>query len=153
MLRCGSSKRRSGTSQTASPAFGADSPKPTPGSEGPGPRSAATSSTGTACGDDAVEIPAVGDAGREIEAAEAFEWIAERSPTAAVRWHAGLFTKIETLRRFPRGFPVAAESRAFDREIRQLVYGSYRVLFEIDGSVVRILHIRHGARRRLGEEE
>jgi hypothetical protein len=40
-----------------------------------------------------------------------------------------------------------------DFEVRCMNYGEFRLLYRIVGRVVRILHVRHGARRRLGEEE
>ncbi len=89
----------------------------------------------------------------EADAIEAYEWIAKQAPAAARRWHARLFARIGTLATFPLGFPVAAESRTLGREVRQLSHGDYRVLYTVDGDVVRILRVRHGARRRLGEEE
>jgi plasmid stabilization system protein ParE len=70
------------------------------------------------------------------DAQRAHDWIAERSPAAAAaKWHAGLFAEIETLKRFPLRSPVAAETRVFGREIRQLVHGAYRVLCAVDGDV------------------
>lgn len=41
------------------------------------------------------------------------------------------------------------------KEIRQLLHGKYRILFNIDDarSLVRILHIRHGARQPLEKNE
>lgn len=55
---------------------------------------------------------------------------------------------------YPQRCPLAPESDAFDVHIQQLLYGRrrhrYRVLFTIQGKTVRILHIRHGARKPLG---
>lgn len=92
-------------------------------------------------------------AAAEADLEEAHSWIAADSPAAAVRWFFGIRAAAMGLAALPRRCALAAESRAFGREVRQLVYGSYRVLYEIDADVVRILHVRHGARRRLGEEE
>jgi plasmid stabilization system protein ParE len=84
---------------------------------------------------------------------DACAWIAADSPRNAARFRRSIIAAIKRLTTFPRRCAVAAESRAFGAEVRQLVHGNYRILFEIDGEVVRILHVRHGARRRLGEEE
>jgi plasmid stabilization system protein ParE len=84
---------------------------------------------------------------------EACAWIANDSPQHAATFRRGVQAAVASLTTFPRRLPLAAESASFGREIRQLVQGSYRLLFEIDGNVVRVLHVRHGARRRLGEEE
>ncbi len=45
----------------------------------------------------------------------------------------------------------APENRWFKREIRQLLYDQYRILFTIRGRTVRVLHVRHGARLELGK--
>jgi plasmid stabilization system protein ParE len=45
----------------------------------------------------------------------------------------------------------APENRSFKREIRQLLYDQYRILFTIRGRTVRVLHVRHGARIPLGK--
>ena len=83
----------------------------------------------------------------------AFLWIAERNPSAAVKWFNGLEQAIQTLEDFPQRFPLAEESKAFGAEIRQLVYGqrvgAYRVLFTIQQETVHVLHVRHGRQRRL----
>ena len=88
---------------------------------------------------------------------EACLWIAERNPSAAVKWFNGLEQAIQTLEDFPHRFPLAGESKAFDVEIRQLVYGkrvgAYRVLFTIAEDAVHVLHVRHGRRRRLRRRE
>ena len=87
---------------------------------------------------------------------EAFEWLRMRVPAHAVRWFNGLEAAILRLASQPERCPVAPESDEFGRNIRQLLYGRrsgrYRVLFEIRGNTVHILHVRHGKRRRLGEE-
>ena len=86
-------------------------------------------------------------------------WLAHESVTNASRWQDGLETAIGTLTRFPRRCSVALESASLvasglaSGEIRQLVYRDHRILFAVEGRVVRILHVRHAARRRLDEEE
>jgi len=87
------------------------------------------------------------------EVLEIFDWIADESLDAAVRWRKGLDKSVARLSTFPRSCPVAPESRVLGIEVRRLNYGDYRLLYRIVGRVVRVLHVRHGARRRLGEEE
>jgi plasmid stabilization system protein ParE len=84
---------------------------------------------------------------------QAYRWIADRSPDGAARWLDGALRAIQKLRSFPRRCQLAPENDAFAEEIRQLLYGDYRILFTIDGSQVRVLHIRHGARRYLDPDE
>jgi len=55
----------------------------------------------------------------------------------------------QSLTELPRRCSIAPESETFGIEVRQLMYGDYRILFTIDGDTVRILRFRHGARRPL----
>lgn len=93
----------------------------------------------------------------EGELEEAYQWISERAPEAAVGWYNGALDACLTLETFPERSPLATESKTFEREIRQLIYGkghhAYRILFDVSGRTVRILHIRHGARERLRPEK
>ena len=93
-----------------------------------------------------VEYPAQQD----IEAA--YLWIAERDSDAADR---GIYDTIGSLELFPERCPLAPESRFFNREIREAFHGrrqhKYRILFTVLEAEVHILHVRRGARLRLGE--
>lgn len=84
---------------------------------------------------------------------DAFRWIARASPSRAARWLDDVFAAIQTLSEFPRRCPLALESDAFSEEIRQLLYGDFRILFDIEDDIVRVLHVRHGARRPLSLDE
>jgi plasmid stabilization system protein ParE len=83
------------------------------------------------------------------------------SPKQASQWYLGLLEAIESLSQMPNRCSLARENENFSLEIRQLLYGRgrnlYRVLFTIvDGDVVstvRILHIRHGLQKTIGEED
>jgi plasmid stabilization system protein ParE len=81
---------------------------------------------------------------------EAYEWIARHSPYYAAKWYSGLLQAIASLGRNPERCGLAPESYILNRPIRQLLYGKrqhkYRILFEIQGETVNIVHIRHGAR-------
>ena len=83
----------------------------------------------------------------------AFLWIAQASPARAEAWVAGAFRAIQTLTELPRRCPLATESDAFSEEIRQLLYGEFRILFTVDGDLVRFLHVRYGARQVLRTDE
>lgn len=100
-------------------------------------------------------VQITGPAAAEIDAAAA--WIQARDPEAARRWCWGLLAAMENLAVFPEKHPAAhSESGHFGMTIRQLVYGRgagrYRVLYTVVGGSVFVLHVRHGRRRRLGEE-
>jgi plasmid stabilization system protein ParE len=88
------------------------------------------------------------------EAREILAWLREQSAgEAGLRWFEGLKGAIASLGEFPSRCALAPESEVFPVEVRQLIYGrkphQYRVLFNVDGHVVWILHIRHGRRDRL----
>jgi plasmid stabilization system protein ParE len=88
------------------------------------------------------------------DAEEAYLYIAQRSPENAWRWYDGLIDAMFSLADFPGRCPIAPESHYLDEEIRHLIHGNYRILFTIEKTkkAVRILHVRHGARRALGED-
>lgn len=80
-------------------------------------------------------------------------WIARRSPSRAEAWLDGALAAIDTLTTFPRRCPIAPENDEVDAEIRQLLYGEYRILFSVDEDLVQILHIQHGSQRSLTPDE
>jgi plasmid stabilization system protein ParE len=91
---------------------------------------------------------AVGYTGRaERDLYAAYAYIARESPLNAERWLRQLESAIDSLAAFPRRCPVARETRRLGRKVHQLLLGSHRVLFDIRGRQVRILAIRHTARR------
>jgi plasmid stabilization system protein ParE len=87
----------------------------------------------------------------KAEADEAYAWISQYSLVRAQKWFNGLFKAIASLDEYPERYPLAPEAELFNREIRQMLYGKrrgvYRVLFEIQGEIVQVSNIRHGARR------
>ena len=85
--------------------------------------------------------------GAERDARDALDYIAARSPLHAERWFARLRTAINRLQTLPTRCPRAPEAALFAEEIRQVVFGSYRILYVIRKRTVVIVHIRHGARR------
>lgn len=88
----------------------------------------------------------------EAELEEAYRFISDDSPANAAKWRRGLLKKARSLKSFPERCPLAPESKALGEEVRQLLHGVYRLLFIIDDDTVTVLHVRHGARRHLGEE-
>ena len=74
---------------------------------------------------------------------------------AAARWYNELELAVYGLASYPYRCPIAPEARRMKRELRNLLYGKrphvYRVIYEVDESreAVLVLHIRHGARRKL----
>ena len=86
-------------------------------------------------------------------------WIAEADPDAALRWYEGVMAALKGLSNLPLRCPLAPEYRLglVDQEIRQLLYGrgywKYRILYMVERDRVLILHVRHGARLYLGQEQ
>ncbi len=87
------------------------------------------------------------------DAGESFFWISEQSPEAAHRWYEGLMNMFRSLEKNPFRCPLAPESVFFNEEIRQLIYGKYRILFTVKDQVVFVLRVRHGAREYLKPED
>lgn len=89
----------------------------------------------------------------EVEADSAYEWIVKESPTNAQSWFEGLLESIESLSSLPERCPIALESEDVGQEIRNLLYGKFRILFLIEDQTVFILHVRHGAQQHLTKEK
>ncbi|MGB9180337.1 MAG: type II toxin-antitoxin system RelE/ParE family toxin [Pyrinomonadaceae bacterium] len=87
------------------------------------------------------------------DAGEAYFWINEQSEGAALRWYEGLMKAFRSLERNPLRCPLAPESVFFEEEIRQLIYGKYRILFTVAGETVFVLRVRHSAQEYLRPEE
>ena len=66
---------------------------------------------------------------------------------AAVRWFDGLDRAISTLENFPRRCPITPESKKTKQGLRHLLYGSMRIIYEIDEEreLVTVLAVRHSA--------
>jgi plasmid stabilization system protein ParE len=95
------------------------------------------------------------DAQRDI--AEAHQWLAERDLEAANDWFDEIYETIGSLEIFPTRCPLAPESKYLNLEIREVFHGrrhnKYRILFSATEHEVHVLHVRHGARKALGETE
>jgi len=89
----------------------------------------------------------------EADVEEAYCYIRNDSPENAVKWRKKLYDAADTLSRFPDGCGLALENEFVDFEVRQKLYGNYRILFTIDGNRVIVLHVRHGARRTMSPDE
>ncbi|MBA2731640.1 MAG: type II toxin-antitoxin system RelE/ParE family toxin [Acidobacteria bacterium] len=88
-----------------------------------------------------------------VDAGEAYFWINEQSEGIALRWYEGLLKAFRSLEKNPLRCPLAPESAFFEEEIRQLIYGKYRILFTVEGETVFVLRVRHGAQDYLKLEE
>ena len=88
----------------------------------------------------------------EVETKEAILWIRQFSPDAAKRFIEGFEKAIESLQQSHLRCPLAPENDVFYEEIRQLLYGKYRILITIDKETVYVLHVRHSSQRYIKQE-
>ena len=90
----------------------------------------------------------------EGELEELYVWVVERAPPQGVAWFNGLERAVLSLDHHPNRCPAAPESIDPDHPVRVLSYGrtphAYRVFFTVDDDarLVRVVHIRRGARHR-----
>lgn len=75
--------------------------------------------------------------------------IAKDSINNARKWYREIMDKNSTLDKNPTRCPYADEMTFHDYEIRNLLFGNYRILFHIKDQVVQILHVKHGKMKRL----
>ena len=101
------------------------------------------------------EVIILPSAERDID--EAFDWLADHKESAAVLWYDRLVEIILSLKTFPDRGSLAPESKFLNEEIRELFHGrrqhKYRILLTVKGNKVYVLHVRHGARLALGEND
>lgn len=75
-------------------------------------------------------------------ASEIAEYIAQDKPSAAEKWINTVFAKIGQLQSSPEIGRVVPEIR--DNQLRELIYGNYRIIYRIERKRISILTIRHG---------
>ncbi len=95
----------------------------------------------------------------EADLEDLYLWVVDRAPQQGARWFNGLERAVLSLDRHPKRCPVAPERFDPDHPVRVLTYGrkshAYRIFFTIDddAEIVRVLHVRRGARQRPMAEE
>lgn len=70
------------------------------------------------------------------------QYIAEDKPSAALNWVDGLFSCVDRLAEFPESERIVPEVRL--RRIREVVFGSYRVIYSVTNQV-DILTVRRSS--------
>ena len=84
---------------------------------------------------------------------EAYRWIAAHEPLAAERWRERFYLALKSLESDPERMPLAEENKFVTRELREFHFGKlpyvFRVLFFVDGDLVRIARIVRAQRRLL----
>ena len=85
----------------------------------------------------------------EREIRETHRFLATTSPASAERWLNDLSKAILSLEEMPERCPLAPEAPRFRQRIRHLVHDHHRILFIVAGRHVRVLTVRHTARKPL----
>jgi plasmid stabilization system protein ParE len=75
----------------------------------------------------------------------AYAWLKEHTPGYADRWLVGLHEAIGTLAEMPQRCPLAPEAAEMNKEVRQLLFQSWRIVFRVYERRVGIAHVRHSA--------
>ncbi len=88
---------------------------------------------------------------RDIE--DDFQYVQAHAPESAVRWRYGIEQKVLSLRAFPSGFGLAPENDHEEAELRQTLFGRWRILFIVEAEIVYVLTIRHSARDLMSASE
>jgi len=73
---------------------------------------------------------------------EIADHIAMDHPAAAEKWLIELLATVDRLSGFPMSGRVVPEIE--DDEVREIIYGAYRVFYQV-GDVVEVLTVRHGS--------
>jgi plasmid stabilization system protein ParE len=84
-------------------------------------------------------------------------WLTDKAPHRVEKWFSDIKARVETLHQLPNRCHLAPENGLWGSDpIRQLLFtgypSKYRILFTVAGDEVRILNIRHGARRFLHQD-
>ena len=72
---------------------------------------------------------------------EIYAYIEKDSPNNAVRWAEKLLKKIEGVKDFPKAGRAVPELESVN--VREIVYGNYRIIYKIKDETAYIMTIRH----------
>ena len=81
----------------------------------------------------------------ERDAIRIYEYIERRSPQRALKWFAEIERQMGTLPQLPARCPVIPEADDIGAEYRHLIWGNYRTIFRIEGRIVHVVRVIHGA--------
>lgn len=74
--------------------------------------------------------------------AEIARYIAQDNPAASRQWVENIFAKVELLQLIPAGGRRVPEVNR--EEIREVIFGNYRIIYRAAPSGISILTVRHG---------
>jgi toxin ParE1/3/4 len=72
-------------------------------------------------------------------------YIARDAPRTADAFVKRIIKAVDRLKRFPQSGSIVPEAKG--KDIREILFGSYRIVYRVVGARVEILTVRHGARR------
>lgn len=72
---------------------------------------------------------------------EIADYIAQDDPLAADRWVRSVFDRVKQIKNFSKSGRYVPEINR--KDIRELVYGNYRIIYRIETKVVSVLTVRH----------
>ena len=81
----------------------------------------------------------------ERDAISIYEYIARKSPQRAAKWFGEIERQMRTLSQLPKRCPTIPEADEIGAEYRHLIWGNYRTIFRIEGNIVYVVRIIHGA--------
>jgi toxin ParE1/3/4 len=71
-------------------------------------------------------------------------WIKLDNPARAERFVSEIYDRCQSLSDMPKAFPLVP--RWEEQGIRRRPYGDYLIFYRINGEMIDVLHIMHGAR-------
>ena len=81
----------------------------------------------------------------ERDVTRIYEYIERRSPERAAKWFAEIERQAQTLSQLPNRCAVIPEAEDIGVEYRHLIWGHYRTVFRLEGRIVYVVRVVHGA--------
>ena len=75
---------------------------------------------------------------------EITRFISHDKPTTALHFARRIITTIKQLRQFPQMGRIVPEEQ--DKNLRELIYGNYRIIYRLQNKVIEVLTIHHSSR-------
>lgn len=81
----------------------------------------------------------------ERDAIGIYKYIERDSLAGAAKWFAEIERQMRTLSHSARCCPIIPEADEIAADYRHLIWGNYRTIFRIEGNIVWVIRIVHGA--------
>ena len=86
------------------------------------------------------------------DADEIIDWINQYAPDKSMFCFFDFLDAAGSLQNFPNRCSLARESTD-EKELRQLLFGKYRLVFSVEANSVFVLHVKHQKQRQLKPDE